>query len=229
MAVITQRGEGGGGGGSGSDVERLVKSLVEDAKETLEAAEDEEDTAAGLDRAEGSSKSASVGQLPSGSSDRLEALISVPEQPRARRKESFPVVTELKRACCFPLWSLTLSNTVSWNVAEEDFMTKDAQIEKEETLKKVLSGDLDDSHRDGSQQSALLNELCAQVCTPRPAGPRAASCGIDGHVLEVSFSLSRFRPQMTHSELQRLPYEDVKILFVANATFLLVNIGGQHL
>lgn len=42
-------------------------------------------------------------------------------------------------------------------------MTKDAQIEKEETLKKVLSGDLDDSHGNSAQRSALLSNLCAQV------------------------------------------------------------------
>ena len=42
-------------------------------------------------------------------------------------------------------------------------MTKDAQIEKEETLKKVLSGDLDDSFNGSMQYSALLNQLCEQV------------------------------------------------------------------
>ena len=42
-------------------------------------------------------------------------------------------------------------------------MTKDAQIEKEETLKKVLSGDLDDSCNSTAQHSTLLNQLCAQV------------------------------------------------------------------
>lgn len=42
-------------------------------------------------------------------------------------------------------------------------MTKDAQIEKEETLKKVLSGDLDDSYNSTAQHSVLLNQLCTQV------------------------------------------------------------------
>ena len=42
-------------------------------------------------------------------------------------------------------------------------MTKDAQIEKEETLKKVLSGDLDDSFSGSMRHNALLNQLCEQV------------------------------------------------------------------
>lgn len=48
-------------------------------------------------------------------------------------------------------------------VSVEEYMTKDAQIEKEETLKKVLSGDLEDTQGGKGHHSALLNTLCAQV------------------------------------------------------------------
>ncbi len=51
--------------------------------------------------------------------------------------------------------------------AEEEYMTKDAQIEKEETLKKVLSGELDDSHGSQSCTGLVLSQLTCKVesCT----------------------------------------------------------------
>ena len=42
-------------------------------------------------------------------------------------------------------------------------MTKDAQIEKEETLKKVLSGELDDSHGSHTNNSLVLSQLTCKV------------------------------------------------------------------
>ncbi len=42
-------------------------------------------------------------------------------------------------------------------------MTKDAQIEKEETLKKVLSGELDDSYGSQTNSGLVLSQLTCKV------------------------------------------------------------------